>query len=216
MDAELAAWAAARRPRADGPGARTPGALALALGLAGHLAFFTWLHQARPSLPPTQSKPEVALEVQWIPAAASRSALPMPHKPQRSRRAAVPAPRPARAADDPEPTATAATARPRLLDQIIGIGPASGPAQRFAAPDPLRPITPRLPGSEVRIVGDFKLRREFAPKDIVAVVGGLFGAYDTCRDVPGLVQDATLLNPQRYDDAERRALFDRERRCGRR
>lgn len=220
VDAGIAAWAEARRVRVEPSRSahwQTTGAMGLCLAL--HLAFFLWLYHDRPQVTAKVAASTPALVVRWIESRDIAAALPMPRKPRPVRSAAPdrirtqPDVTPSMPAHETVPTPNPT---PRLSDQIDDANLLSSDDGVRYRPDPMRPIAPRLPGSDRRITGNFNLRREISPKDMVAMVGRVFGAYDSCRDVPGLMQDATLLKPQRYDDAQRRDLIERERRCSRR
>lgn len=226
MDESIAAWAASPRPRVAARAARTrTGLLVLIACLGLHLVFFAWLYHATPQLERPPAMAAAPLQVHWIPSSDLPSPPPMPRK----RRSAPPDPArrsPSRATDTPvsAPRSVSAPAlavpaplpRPRRLGDQLGELDLLPPGEaRYGRHDPMNPMRARLPSSDVRIVGNFTLRREITPADVVNAVGGfLFGGnYDPCPDIRGKLHQATVLAPDRYDDAQRRDLVERERRC---
>jgi hypothetical protein len=227
IDEQLMAWAAMRRPRANPRSAWfESGLLVLVACLGLHLAFFTWLHRHAPRFERQPRVVPAPLQVHWIAAADRPSPVPMPRRSRAPRSIppvatrppslSPPAPSVMQSAEVATPsTASPATGSARLTDPLGELELLSPGESGFGPPDPLRPRRVRLPGSADRIVGRFDLRREITPRDVVNAVGGMLfgGNYNPCPDLRAKVHQATLLHPEQYDDAERRDLIERERRC---
>lgn len=200
-------------------------AAVIGLCLLLHLGFLMLLRSPGATLPQPQSLPERRLEITFI----ERVAPVVDAHPSMPRRPARLAARSLRAVRIDPPLPRAST-RDSTLDAIAPEAPPSTsdllrPIPAFAdgldddsklgIRDPLRPLKPRLPGSEVAIVNGLRLRREITPEDVVKGVGAflLGGGYEPCPDLLGTMHDATIVNPSRYSDAERRDLVESERRC---
>ena len=227
MDPQIAAWATMPRARAANAQPRLIPSLAWTVCLAVHLAFFAWLSGSGPQVDASRHVATVEpasrpIEVQWIAAPDLPASPPMPRK-RRALRSAPPDPdanvqRPSLPQAPLEAPAAIATPRhrsPRLVDELSELDLLPPGEARFGKHDPMRPMRARLPGSGERIVGNFTVHRETTPADIVNMVGGLLfgGNVDLCPEIVGKLQEATLLHPERYDDAQRRDLVERERRC---
>ena len=79
--------------------------------------------------------------------------------------------------------------------------------------DPTRRYAPALAGrAEPYTPNAIVLRKQFAPEDVVKMIGRLFGGnYDPCPDTRSRIHDITTRN-ERIDEDELRLLIDRERR----
>ena len=191
------------------------------LGLCLGLQFGFWLlllRQTEP-MPMRAAAPERVLELVLIdtpprppevgpPPAARRTRTPL-----RSLRAVRIDP-PSAAAVTAVPTTPPAPPGRSLSSQVSGLGASLGEVEEIGVLDPMRPRTARLPGRATAIVGGFHVRRERTPADVVRAIGVIFGGnYDPCPDLVGKMHDATIANPDRYSDAERRDLVERERGC---
>jgi hypothetical protein len=125
-------------------------------------------------------------------------------------------PPPARSRAEPVPVTDAAADLPtrRRLSYVPALAGSMRDENVLAPPDPMQPFGPRLPGSDVAIVEGISLRRQITPEDVVKAIGSVFGGgYEPCPDLQAKVHDATISQPHRYSDAERRALIERERHC---
>ncbi|MCI1711033.1 MAG: hypothetical protein LKM32_01700 [Chiayiivirga sp.] len=226
LDEALARWAGGRRSPQRAQRAAPARVIALAICLALHLGFFAWL--AGENSLPVKSRPDAAMagpsipiQVRWIARPDATEPLPMPRKPRRRRSAppdaVVTAARPAPIPAEIEVALPDAAPRriPSLSDQVRDLDLLPPGEARFGKHDPMRPMRARLPGSGERIVGNFTVHREITPADVVNGIGALLfgGKVDPCPDIEGKLREATLLHPERYDDAQRRDLVERERRC---
>ncbi len=203
--------------------ARRARAALVGLCLLLHLGFLILLRSSVPSFP--QPAAERRLEITFIEHTTAAEDAP-PAMPRRTARLAVRSLRAVRI-DPPVPRAStrdstleaiAPDAPPSasdLLQQIPAFADGLNDDSSLGVRNPLRPIRPRLPGSEVAIVAGIKLRRQITPEDVVKGVGAFLfgGGYEACPDVLGTMHDATISNPARYTDAERRDLMESERRC---
>ena len=198
-------------------------ALVLSACLVGHVIVFAWLHRYSPASVPDTRSPRV-MQVTLIEPAPEPPPPPMPRRPLAKARArAVSAPilreRPWRAPSGDvatiEPESRVPQLRQRLSDPLQAVDLFPENATRYARPDPMNPLSARLPGSNRVIVEGFHVRRERSVADVVNLVGGMLfgGNYDPCPDIQGKLHDATVLRPEKYRDSERSALVERERRC---
>lgn len=216
----LAASNGIRRRDAIASERRTKFAI-LALCLLLHLAFLALLRRQDEAVGRVESAHPLLIE--FIERRAAPSAPPpMPRarrfEPARALRAVrIDPPVPVRSDTEREALIDIVPSSPRgrrLLDALPGFAHSLRDEVGIAPRNLLQPPRPRLPGSDIAIVPGIRLRHRITPEDVVKAVGSVFGGnYDPCPDLMGKVHDATILQPGRYSDAERRALVERERHC---
>ena len=210
--------------RDETPGEQHMRAVILIACILAHLALGIWLAQAwrdthhddialEISFIPAVSEPAPALPVPPFPVAPSRPA-PIQAMPRRQATPSLPPDPPAQPADaalpevlQPRPSTA------RLLEAAEAAARANFDSAMPAPRDPTRRYAPALAGrAEPYTPNAIVLRKQFAPEDVVKMIGRLFGGnYDPCPDTRSRIHDITTRN-ERIDEDELRLLIDRERR----